>query len=95
MLKDYHGVLQTDGYSVYESLFASHPHIMLVYCMANARIQFVDALKDDKAKATHVLTKMQQLYALEQEMRNNNSTAEQRTDLRTEKAISVLEEIEK
>lgn len=95
MLKDYHGVLQTDGYSVYESLFASHPHIMLVYCMAHARRKFVEALKDDKAKATQVLTKMQQLYVLEQEMRDNNSSPEQRTQLRTEKAIPVLEEIEK
>lgn len=95
MLKDYHGLLQTDGYSVYESLFASHPHIMLVYCMAHARRKFVDALKDDKAKAGQVLTKMQQLYVLEQEMRDNNSTPEQRTLIRTEKAVAVLEEIEK
>ena len=94
MLKDYQGILQTDGFSVYESLFASHPRIMLIYCMAHARRKFVDALKDDKARATLVLTKMQQLYGLEQEMRDKLSTAEQRTQLRTEKAIPILEEIE-
>lgn len=95
MLKTFFGVLQSDGYSVYESLFANHPNILLIYCMAHARRKFVEALKDDKAKATLVLTKIQQLYALEQEMRDNKSTAEQRTQLRTEKAIPILEEIEK
>jgi transposase len=31
MLEDYIGILQTDGYSVYEKLFANHPNIILVY----------------------------------------------------------------
>lgn len=95
MLEGYTGILQTDGYSVYESLFADHPYIMLVYCMAHSRRKFVDALKDDKARATYVLGKMQILYVLEQEMRDNNLSWEERTTLRIEKALPVLEELEK
>lgn len=95
MLEGYTGILQSDGYSVYESLFASHPNILLIYCMAHARRKFVDALKDDKARASDVLTKMQALYALEQEMRDNNLSWEERTVLRREKAVPVLDQLEK
>lgn len=37
MLKGYGGILQTDGYTVYETLYANHADILLVYCMAHAR----------------------------------------------------------
>lgn len=94
ILKDYTGILQTDGYSVYETLYGSHPRIMLVYCMAHARRKFVDALKDDKKKATEVLELMQQLYKLEQDMREEGLTWEQRTDRRQQEAIPVLDKIE-
>ena len=93
MLKGYVGILQTDGYTVYEKLFGNHPHIILVYCMAHARRKFVDALKDDKAKAGYVLEKMQVLYALEQEMRDKQLSWEERTALRQEKAVPILEEL--
>jgi transposase len=69
MLGGYTGILQVDGYSVYEKLFGNHPDILLVYCMAHSRRRFVDALKYDKERATYVLERMQVLYALEQQMR--------------------------
>lgn len=94
MLKDYAGVLQTDGYGVYEALCANHPRIMLVYCMAHARRKFVDALKYDKKKATEVLELMQQLYKLEQDMREEGLTWEQRTERRQQEALPVLDRIE-
>lgn len=93
MLRGYSGILQTDGYTVYEKLFGNHPHIILVYCMAHARRKFVDALKDDKAKASYVLESMQLLYSLEQEMRDKQLPWEERTALRQEKAVPVLEEL--
>jgi transposase len=93
MLKDYQGIIQTDGYQVYESLYGNHPHIMLIYCMAHARRKFVDALGYDKAKATEVIERMGQLYTLEQEMRDKGFTWEQRTTERQQKALPVLNEI--
>lgn len=93
-LKDYSGILQTDGYSVYESLYGNHPHIMLVYCMAHARRKFVDALKDDKKKATEVLELMQQLYKSEEDMREEELRWEQRTERRQQEAVPVLDKLE-
>jgi len=93
MLEAYVGILQTDGYAVYQKLFGNHPHIMLVYCMAHARRKFVDALKDHKEKASYVLERMQVLYLLEQQMRDQGLEWEQRTVLRQEKAVPVLEEL--
>lgn len=95
MLKGFAGILQTDGYSVYESLYADHPHIMLVFCMAHARRKFHESLKYDKQKATYVLGRMQVLYALEQQMRDGGMTWEERTLLRQEKAVPILEELGK
>lgn len=95
MLDGYAGIIQADGYGAYESLYSNHPHIMLVYCMAHARRKFVDALKDDKKKATEVLELMQQLYKLEQDMREEGLTWEQRTERRQQEAVPVLDEIGK
>lgn len=95
MLDGYVGILQTDGYTVYEKLFGNHPHIMLVFCMAHSRRKFTEALKDNREKASYVLGRMQVLYALERHMREENMDWEQRTVLRREKAMPVLEELGK
>ncbi|TRX54262.1 IS66 family transposase [Fulvivirga sp. M361] len=94
MLKGYEGILQTDGYSVYESLYGDHPSVALVYCMAHARRKFVDALKDDKAKAHHVLSEMQLLYKLEEDMREEGLGWEARTQRRQQEATPVLDRLE-
>lgn len=95
MLEHYTGILQTDGYTVYEKLFANHPNIILIYCMAHARRKFVDAQQDDKEKASYVLEQMQTLYGLEEQMRQQSLNWEQRTALRQQKAMPVLRELEK
>lgn len=93
MLEVYAGILQTDGYTVYETLFGNHPHIMLIYCMAHARRKFVDALKYAREEATYVLGRMQVLYALEQEMRDKQLPWEEREKLRQEKSSPILKEL--
>ncbi|MGB6036241.1 MAG: IS66 family transposase [Cryomorphaceae bacterium] len=95
MLENYAGILQTDGYSVYEKLFARHPKILLVFCMAHARRKFVEAQSDNKEKADYVLTEMQKLYALEEQMRVEQLSWQERTQLRQEKAAPILKELEK
>lgn len=95
MLDGYSGVIQTDGFGVYESLYSNHPQVMLVYCMAHARRKFVDALRDDRKRATEVLELMQKLYKLEQDMRDESLSWEQRTEQRQQEAVPVLGEIEK
>lgn len=93
MLKGFKGILQTDGYKVYESLYGDHPDIALVYCMAHARRKFVDATKYDEQKAQAILTLIQQLYKLEKDMREEQLTWEQRTERRQKEAVPVLGKI--
>jgi transposase len=95
MLEHYTGILQTDGYSVYEKLFANHPNILLVFCMAHARRKFVEAQSDNEEKATYVLEQMQKLYFLEEQMRSEKLNWQERTQLRQEKAVPILEELGK
>lgn len=94
MLDGYTGIIQADGYGAYESLYSNHPHIMLVYCMAHARRKFVDAVSDDRKRANEILALIQQLYKLEQDMREEGLTWEQRTVKRQQEAVPVLGEIE-
>lgn len=93
MLNGYQGILQTDGYAVYESLFANHPDILLTYCMAHARRKFVEALKDNHQKATYFLKEVQQLYALEEQMREQKLDWQERTTQRQLKAVPILENL--
>jgi transposase len=95
MLADFKGIIQTDGYKVYDSLYRNHPDIHLTFCMAHARRKFVDALNDDREQADHVLVEMQHLYALEQRMRDEYMGWEQRTELRKKYAEPVLERLGK
>lgn len=93
LLADFKGILQTDGYSVYHSLFDNHPDIHLTFCMAHARRKFVDAEKYDKEAAGFVIEKMKELYLLEERMREESMSWENRTALREEKAMPVLKEL--
>jgi len=90
-LMDYRGYLQTDGYSVYDAL--PNKQIKLAGCMAHARRYFFEAQQNDKARATWMLDKLQDLYAVEDEARKNNYTNEQRFTIRQEKSIALLAEI--
>jgi hypothetical protein len=91
MLAGFKGILQTDGYVVYDALFENHPDIHLTFCMAHARRKFVDALRDDEKNANYVLDEIQKLYALEEKLRVDNSTWEQRTEERKTHATPILE----
>lgn len=95
MLAGFKGILQTDGYKVYESLYGNHPDILLTYCMAHARRYFVNAVGDDEKQADYVLDEMQLLYALEQRMREQELGWEKRTEERKKHARPVLERLEK
>jgi transposase len=93
MLSGFKGIIQTDGYKVYESLYGNHPDIHLTFCMAHARRKFVEAVKDDEKQANHVLDQIGMLYGLEQKMREEAMGWEQRTTSRKEHAVPVLESI--
>ncbi len=65
-LKDFRGKLQTDGYSVYESLAKQRGDLILVGCWAHSRRGFHEALAETKLAAWFV-RQIGQLYAVEKE----------------------------
>jgi hypothetical protein len=91
-LRDYKGILQTDGYAVYEAFQCAE--IKLACCMAHARRYFFDARDNDKQRATWMLDKLQELYFIEKILRGQHCTDEQRLRVRQEISLPVLNEIE-
>lgn len=92
LLKDFKGYLQTDGYIAYEE-FADQPGVVLLNCMAHARRNFVEAEKNDAARAAHVLGELQKLYALEGKAREEQLEEKQFLKLRQEQAVPILEQL--
>jgi transposase len=93
ILKGYKGFLQTDGYGVYDSF--DTPDITLFHCWAHARRMFEQALSNDYQRAEFALTKIQELYRVERQAREENLTHEQRYALRQEQSVPVLEFFQK
>ena len=92
-LKGFRGTLQTDGYSAYNS-FERPGEIRLLSCMAHARRKFDEAKNNDSPRANHVLSKMQELYAIEQACRDAGLDFDARKLVRQEKSLPILEELE-
>ena len=91
---DFLGALQTDGYQVYSNMDTKWD-ISLLACMAHARRKFEAALDVDAERAKYVLKLMQELYAIERHARENNFSFKQRYELRKEKAIPILDKLER
>jgi transposase len=62
ILEAYQGILQTDGWQVYDK-FAEVPGITLVGCLAHARRKFYEARASHMTKSDQALALIQQIYA--------------------------------
>lgn len=94
LLKDFKGYLQTDGYTVYDFI-GKRKDITHLNCMAHARRGFEKALPYYKEKAGYAMDMFQQLYAIEQQAREENFSWEERYELRLEKSLPLLNELSK
>ena len=94
MLKDFKGHLQADGYSVYD-FFKESEDVTVLHCMAHARRKFYEALANDKPRAEYALEQFGLLYALERKAKEEAFTHEQRLALRRQKAIPILQQLNK
>ena len=66
LLRSFSGVLQTDGYQVYQSLAQARTDIVLAQCWAHARRRFIDLAKGGSAPlAEQALARIARLYAVE------------------------------
>jgi transposase len=89
ILKNYQGYLQTDGYAGYE-YFGDQPGITLVGCLAHARRKFSEAISNNKDIATHVLTEIQKIYAIERHLADNEITGTDKLQYRQQNAVPIL-----
>ncbi len=94
IFNNFMGALQTDGYAAYSNMNTKWD-IILLACMTHARRKFEAALDNDAERARYVLALMQELYAIERHARENEFSFKQRYELRQEKAIPILDKIEK
>jgi hypothetical protein len=91
-LKNFKGFLQTDGYSVYDE-FGLRDDITLVGCMAHARRYFEKSLDSNKQEASYFIGRLQEVYAIERRIREEELKGEQITEIRKEKALPILNEL--
>jgi transposase len=92
-LKDWNGILQTDGYQVYDQV--GGPGLIHVGCWAHARRKFVDAVKVNPkdAAAINMVTRMDALFLVDRHARQQQLSAEERAAFRREHAQPWVEEI--
>ncbi len=72
LLESFNGIIQTDGYNVYEAI-APGLNITLSGCMAHARRKFDEAKGNDRKRAEEMLDMIQALYAIERELKDKDS----------------------
>jgi len=83
LLKDYRGLLQSDGYGAYPAFAREHEGVAWVGCWAHARRKFFEALGHSPKAAQWVLRLIGRLYALESQW-DETKVGEQRAALRAE-----------
>lgn len=95
ILKDFKGVLQTDAYKVYQSLFANKEGVTHLYCMAHIRRKFDEAASHDLKRASYAVKQIAALYAIEKEIRESATplAEEDIVAIRMERCLPVLKEM--
>ena len=91
-LKTYRGALQSDGYRVYDD-FEKHPHIELHGCWAHVRRKFYNLTESDPKTAVPMMEAIQGLYAIEDRLRQAESSREERQRVRQAHSVPILNEI--
>jgi transposase len=94
LFKGYQGVVQSDGYAVYD-MYENKKGVLPIGCWAHARRKFEEALKEDKARAEDALEQIGLLYDVERQADQENLSYEQRAGLRSRLAYPIMVAFEK
>jgi transposase len=92
LLEGFSGYLQTDGNASYKSKDAEQ-NVTLLHCWAHARRKFEQSLENDEQRASHMLTEIQLLYAIERRARDALLSNTELLALRQQETIPVLHQI--
>ena len=88
-LADFTGDLQCDGYSGYNAVHGQGTRPL--GCWAHVRRKFVDAQKNNPAKASEALASIRTLYAVENELQKQKLTGEAAVVYRQSRAGPILQ----
>jgi transposase len=91
LLERFVGILQCDGFSVYETLSKKMDHIALMNCMAHIRRKFFEAKDNDPERAHTALTMIKALYLIEEKARDQQLPPEQRLALRRSESKPIFD----
>jgi transposase len=92
-LRQFEGILQTDGYSAYDQV--GGPNMVHAACWAHARRQFFEVvqLNPRDPVATPIVAQMDELFAIDAEARRKGLTIAARHVRRQETAKNLLDDI--
>ena len=94
ILKDYKGFLQVDGYSAYEvAEIGGRDDIILLYCHTHTRRSFIKSLDYDSVRASHYISEIGKVYAIEDKIVELNLTGADKVAYREKYAQPILEQL--
>ena len=94
LFKDFQGVIQSDGYVVYD-IYENKKGVLPIGCWAHARRKFEEALAEDKARASYALEQIGLLYDVERQADQQQLSYEERAGLRSRLAYPIMIAFEK
>ena len=94
LFKDYQGVIQSDGYAVYD-IYEHKKGVLPIGCWAHARRYFEEALKEDKVRASYALEQIGLLYDVERRADQEQLSYDQRANLRSQLSYPIMVAFEK
>ena len=91
---DFSGLLQCDGYTAYTSYEKDRSQsVKLAHCMAHVRRKFYDAFEKGDKRASYIIRWIQQLYTIEEQLRESRADPQLRAALRGSHARPLLKRI--
>ena len=88
ILQNYQGILQCDGYTVYDKI-GSSGQITLAGCLVHVRRKYIEAKDSDATMANHALDIFAKIYKLEKQAK----LSDDRKSFRTEHTMPLLQEL--
>jgi len=89
ILESYHGFLQADAYSGYDSIFKARRTILEVGCWAHARRKFDVAKSSALSESLEMMSRIRLFYKIERQFREADPAARQRA--RESEALPLLD----
>lgn len=94
ILKDFKGVVQTDGWHVYEGVAAKQSGIIQICCLAHSRRKFFESKTTEKDLAEYALTKFHSLYEIERNCKEQQLSYDEIKNVRQRESVPILNELQ-